>query len=164
MDGKLPFPAQYVFCFLFQNERVLLVKRLSPPWCGSITVPGGKRERGETPLEACVREVQEETGLGAASLRLRGIAHITSDDREATAWYYSSSRWEGDLRGSEEGLPFWADREESLLLPEVNPFYSLLAPRILDESSPLFEAKISSDDTCILASSFADLRRGEEPS
>lgn len=157
MNSSRPHPAQYVFCFLFHKDNVLLVKRLGPPWCGTVTVPGGKRERGETPLETCVREVQEETGLAASSLRLRGIAHITSEKKEATAWYFSSSAWTGDLRGSEEGLPFWEDRKKSLLLPEVNPFYSLLGPRILDEGSPLFEAKISSDDTCILKSSFVNL-------
>ena len=157
MKSLRPFPAQYVFCFLFQQDKVLLVKRLGPPWCGSVTVPGGKRERGETPLEACVREVREETGFEASFLRLRGIAHITSDKKEATAWYFSSSSLKGDLRGSEEGLPFWTGREESVRLPDVNPFYALLAPRILGESSPLFEAKISSDDTCILASSFANV-------
>ena len=157
MNPHCSFPAQYVFAFLFNQDEVLLVKRLGPPWCGSVTVPGGKREPGETPLEACIREMREETGLEALSLRLRGVAHITSDKKEATAWYFSSSLTEGELRGSEEGLPFWAGRRESLGISGVNPFYTLLAPRILDETAPLFEAKISSDDTCILASSFANL-------
>lgn len=157
MNENTSFPAQYVFAFLFQGDQVLLVKRLGPPWCGSVTVPGGKRERGETPREACLREMREETGLEVLSLRLRGIAHITSDEREATAWYFSSSSMEGELRGTEEGYPFWAGKRESLEISGVNPFYTLLAPRILDEDAPLFEAKISSDDRCILASSFSDV-------
>ncbi len=157
MNEKCSFPAQYVFAFLFHQDEVLLVKRLGPPWCGTVTVPGGKKKPGETPLEACVREMREETGLEALSLRLRGIAHITSDNKEATAWYFSSALTEGKLRGSEEGLPFWTGRRESLEISGINPFYKLLAPRILDERTPLFEAKISSNDASILASSFADL-------
>ncbi len=33
--------------------------------------PGGKKERGETAREACIREIEEETGYRLRSLRLR---------------------------------------------------------------------------------------------
>lgn len=151
-SGCLPLPI--VFCFLIGEKGVLLYRRMKAPWNGTVTVPGGKKERGETAREACIREIEEETGYRLRSLRLRGIAHILSGEGEATGYYFSSRDFEGELRESGEGVPFWHSVRESLSLEGINPFYSLLAPIILDESAPLFEAKILSDDKGIRSSSF----------
>jgi ADP-ribose pyrophosphatase YjhB (NUDIX family) len=43
--------------------RVLLVRRARPPFAGRWSLPGGRIEPGESPAEAIVREVREETGL-----------------------------------------------------------------------------------------------------
>jgi acetyl-CoA carboxylase carboxyl transferase subunit beta len=48
---------------LREDGAVLLVRRARPPAIGSWTLPGGKVEDGETPEQAIVREVFEETGL-----------------------------------------------------------------------------------------------------
>ena len=48
---------------LREDGAVLLVRRARPPAIGSWTLPGGKVEDGETPEQAIVREVLEETGL-----------------------------------------------------------------------------------------------------
>ena len=45
------------------SNRVLLVRRGTPPARGRWSIPGGKQEAGETLIEACLREVLEETGL-----------------------------------------------------------------------------------------------------
>ncbi|MEZ5211798.1 MULTISPECIES: NUDIX hydrolase [unclassified Gordonia (in: high G+C Gram-positive bacteria)] len=45
------------------DGRVLLVKRGHEPEKGHWSVPGGRVEPGETPAQAAVREVREETGL-----------------------------------------------------------------------------------------------------
>lgn len=45
-------------------EEVLLVLKNRPPWqAGRYNLPGGKIEEGETPEEAAIRELKEETGL-----------------------------------------------------------------------------------------------------
>jgi acetyl-CoA carboxylase carboxyl transferase subunit beta len=43
--------------------RLLLVQRGHDPEAGRWTLPGGRVEAGETPAQAVVREVAEETGL-----------------------------------------------------------------------------------------------------
>ena len=52
--------------------RLLLVRRGTPPGRGLWSVPGGRVEPGETPVEAVVREVREETGLLVQPTRLAG--------------------------------------------------------------------------------------------
>ena len=43
--------------------RLLLIRRGQPPAQGSWSVPGGRCRTGESPEDACVRELAEETGL-----------------------------------------------------------------------------------------------------
>ncbi|MCI0654735.1 MAG: NUDIX hydrolase [Methylococcaceae bacterium] len=43
--------------------KLLLIKRDTPPARGRWSIPGGKQEAGETLVNACCREVFEETGL-----------------------------------------------------------------------------------------------------
>lgn len=53
-------------------RRVLLIRRGQPPSAGSWSVPGGRCRPGESPAAACVREVQEETGLQVEVVRFAG--------------------------------------------------------------------------------------------
>ncbi|CDG49498.1 NUDIX domain-containing protein [Cardinium endosymbiont of Bemisia tabaci] len=51
-------------CYMVCNGKVLLLKKNDPPtvgdrWC----MPGGKLEKNETPLQAVVREIKEETAI-----------------------------------------------------------------------------------------------------
>jgi len=59
MDPRLAVGA----VVLREDGAVLLVQRARPPSVGSWTLPGGKVEENETPEQAIVREVLEETGL-----------------------------------------------------------------------------------------------------
>ncbi|MGH8474225.1 MAG: NUDIX hydrolase [Methylococcales bacterium] len=45
------------------DRRILLIRRRTPPARGLWSIPGGKQKAGETLVEACCREVLEETGL-----------------------------------------------------------------------------------------------------
>ncbi|WP_419241247.1 NUDIX hydrolase [Cardinium endosymbiont of Nabis limbatus] len=53
-----------VTCYVVCNRRILLLKRnhltdAGSTWC----TPGGKLEQNETPLQAIIRETEEETGI-----------------------------------------------------------------------------------------------------
>lgn len=55
------------------EETVLVIQKDRPDWQkGKLNLPGGKIEDGETPEEAAIRELKEESGLDAARMELKG--------------------------------------------------------------------------------------------
>jgi ADP-ribose pyrophosphatase YjhB (NUDIX family) len=83
----LPVPAIGVGGIIFNGHRVLMVKRNQPPAQGLWSIPGGKQEAGETLVEACRREIEEETGLvievkqlvAVVERRLEGFHYVILD-------------------------------------------------------------------------------------
>jgi len=64
MQNNLPVPTLGVSGIVFNNQKqILLIQRNQPPAMGFWSIPGGKLEAGESLVEACRREVKEETGL-----------------------------------------------------------------------------------------------------
>jgi 8-oxo-dGTP diphosphatase len=47
----------------FPQDKILLIKRSTPPFVGYWALPGGRAEPGEAVEQTVVREVKEETGL-----------------------------------------------------------------------------------------------------
>lgn len=66
-------PRVGVGAVILKEDRVLLVKRGSPPSQGKWSIPGGLVQLGETTEAAAIREVEEECGL---KVRVLGIAGI----------------------------------------------------------------------------------------
>jgi len=62
---------------IWEGPRLLLLRTTyKPTW----TLPGGCVEEGESPLQACFREVEEETGLIRTTGTLRCVDHRKPDD------------------------------------------------------------------------------------
>jgi 8-oxo-dGTP pyrophosphatase MutT (NUDIX family) len=69
LPGRLPAIPASSGALIFDHDRRLLI--LKPTYKKGWTIPGGIMEAdGETPWEACQREVREETGLRVQQARL----------------------------------------------------------------------------------------------
>ncbi|MFB6890164.1 NUDIX hydrolase [Kitasatospora sp. NPDC056327] len=63
--------AAYAVCL--DDGRVLIARHVSPIGESTWTLPGGRVEHGEDPLDTVIREVAEETGCDAVVERLLGV-------------------------------------------------------------------------------------------
>ncbi len=78
---------------------MLLCRRANEPGVGLWSFPAGFVDRGETPEEALIREVAEETGLEAEINRLIGV-YARSGDAVVLLAYDARTR--GDLRPGDD--------------------------------------------------------------
>lgn len=71
------------------QRRVLLVERGKEPFKGKLALPGGHIEPEESPAEAAVRELREETGLVVAPAALHFLMDLDAGDRDPRGKYVS---------------------------------------------------------------------------
>ena len=78
IDYKNPLPV--AIAIAVKDKKFLLIKRGMAPRKGTWGSPSGFIEVGETPEEACLRELKEETGVSGQIARLVGVGRI--EDKE----------------------------------------------------------------------------------
>ena len=61
-----------VLCLIHKDNRYLLQDRIKEDWKG-LTLPGGHIEKGESIVDAVIREMKEETGLTIHNPKLCGV-------------------------------------------------------------------------------------------
>lgn len=66
----------------FGKTEVVLIRRAKEPFLDKLVLPGGHVERGESPQEACVREIEEETGLRVALEQLKFLTVLDREGRD----------------------------------------------------------------------------------
>jgi len=78
IDYKNPLPV--ALAIPIRDKRFLLIKRGIAPRKGMWGFPSGFIESGETPEEACLRELHEETGLSGEIVKLVAVTRL--EDKE----------------------------------------------------------------------------------
>jgi 8-oxo-dGTP diphosphatase len=76
---------------------------------------GGKIGVDESPEQACVREVYEESGLHVSNLRYHGVLKFwfgNTNDPTIVGHVFSTKSFEGKLKESREGILRWIDFDE----------------------------------------------------
>jgi 8-oxo-dGTP pyrophosphatase MutT (NUDIX family) len=106
-DAPMPAALAGVWC---GRHLLLVFDRFRRQW----ELPGGRIDPGETPLQAAVRELQEESGLHLPSLTLAGYARfrLTTPPRDEYAAVYTAdvtTRHDGFVPNEEISAICWWD-------------------------------------------------------
>ena len=99
-------------CFIVKDGRVLLIRKKRGLGAGKINGPGGKLDPGETPLQAALRETEEEVGVRAPTATHRGTLDFQFVDGlsmrvEVFVWDAPADAVIEPVE-TDEALPFWA--------------------------------------------------------
>ena len=78
INYKNPLPV--ALAIAVRGKEILLIQRGLPPKKGMWGSPSGFIESGETPEEACLRELKEETGISGEIVKLVGV--VRQEDEE----------------------------------------------------------------------------------
>ncbi|MCX6744376.1 MAG: 8-oxo-dGTP diphosphatase [Candidatus Parcubacteria bacterium] len=100
-------------CYLLNNQnQVLLIMKKKGFGQGRWNGPGGKVKPGETPEQAAMREVEEETGYKPANLTNLGYIEFiweTKTENNQICHIFLTKEFTGEMRESDECLPQWYD-------------------------------------------------------
>ena len=129
----------FTMCFIENNNHLLLQKSIKKPFEGLWNAPGGKVEVYESPMEACIREIQEETGLEINHPNFRGIITVTNVNKKSSdlLMLFHAKDFSGDLRDSDEGEIAWIETENIYLYDNTPDSFTCLLPYILETESTI---------------------------
>ena len=133
-----------ILAFLLRDERVLLLKLANSKgaWAGLLNGVGGHVERGETPYQTALREIDEELDASPVELRMTGILTVDPGTPPGViVFVYVGYVDQEHFNHSPEGEPIWIDLKQLQRQKLVEDLYELL-PRAIDEyrSSGFFYA------------------------
>ena len=94
--------------FVLRGEEVLLIHKKRGLGAGKINGPGGKIEQGETPLQAGVREVEEELETTPFDLEEMGTLRFQFVDGLAIhCVVFIAAGFRGKPEETDEAIPEW---------------------------------------------------------
>ena len=96
-------PSLTVDIIILVKDKIVLIKRLNPPYQGTWALPGGFVDIGETVEKAAVREALEETGLDVELKEMVGVfSDPGRDPRGHTVTICFTSLGNGTLTASSD--------------------------------------------------------------
>lgn len=100
---------------LRDGDKILLAKKKRGFGEGLYNGVGGKLEKGESVLDAMIRETQEEIGVTPTTYEKYGINEflefVNDEETNLVFHLFIATEWEGEPTESEEMAPEWFDIE-----------------------------------------------------
>lgn len=115
-----------VLCLISRGDEILVQNRLKEDWKGYV-LPGGHVEKGESVVQAVIREMKEETGYDIRHPQLCGIKQFPIENGRYLVILFKTEEFSGELQSSEEGEMRWVKRANLHDLDLVADFDELLS-------------------------------------
>lgn len=112
-------------CLIHKDNRYLLQDRIKEDWKG-FTLPGGHIEKGESIVDAVIREMKEETGLTIHNPKLCGVKQFPIDNGRYIVFLFHTDEFEGEVISSQEGAMHWISKDELSSVNTVEDLNELL--------------------------------------
>ena len=127
----------YTLCFITRTDSILLLLRNKEPNKGLWNGVGGKIERGETPLESCLREVKEETGFLLDNVRYCGVlSWLGHEIGDGGVYLFTATTPDGDCSVCSEGILRWHPLEWVFSSTDVVSNIHYFGPSIVNGEKP----------------------------
>ncbi len=98
--------------FVVTGGRILLIRKHRGLGKGKVNGPGGRLEPGETPLEAAIRETEEEVRIRPTGVRLGGELRFQFvDGYSIHVHVFRADGFTGEPGATDEATPLWAPLE-----------------------------------------------------
>lgn len=141
--------------FLRRENELLLAMKKRGHGVGKWNGTGGKLEPGETPLQAAIRETQEEIGVTPVLPELVGELHFLDlPDVDHYCHIFVATKWEGEPEESEEMRPQWFTLD-SIPYSDMWPDDKLWLPLLLDGKK--FKGDITVEDNVVREQSIVEV-------
>ena len=114
-----------VLCLIENGDKLLLQNRVKNDWRG-YTLPGGHVELGESFVDACIREVKEETNLDIKNPKLVGVKQFPGEAGRYIVFLFKTTEFSGNLISSDEGKMEWKEYSELSNIKTVDDLEDLL--------------------------------------
>jgi 8-oxo-dGTP diphosphatase len=123
MTLKRPVWIPVVTGLLRRGDKVLVGQRpVGNTLAGHWEFPGGKIEKGESPEEALIRELQEELGIEAEVGKLKLASTHSYGDTGIVIMFYEVLFWKGEPKNVHHMELRWVKPDElkALSIPDAN--------------------------------------------